>query len=1032
MSSWARGIALLNIALLACTVVCIAYLNRFKELSLCPEAQIGSSILSTLAILGHLSITVWFTYAAIKHNTYPSPFDTMSGSKNITNDLSESLITTSNSLNSLNSENDDKHRSTRSRSSCCCSSRKQSLAVTVIIFALLPVFFIYILSAAMAWVRGTTVSDANASLKLSGLLQDSSVSRASQGVVRIDATSEHDLFFTQGAAHAATRLWQMEFQRRLGAGRLAEAVGEGGVEPDKLFRTLGVYAAAERDFENLDSITQNTIQSYCDGVNAYINKAVNSGQQYLPIEFVALGLKPEPWKPADSLVWSKIMSWDLSLNLNDELQRYQWLVSKNITKERINTLKPPYDMSRFPTVLSDIDIESNPSQQTILSSKSFSVSLLTNGMEEAILQLYKEYSSKKEIIQSSQKSATLLSKSKNHQHVFSTPVSFLFSSLRLLGSVVQYLWNLDKTCTTSNSDSIPSTSPKGTLRRNKLIGASNNWVIHGNRTRSNKPLLCNDPHLQLLSPSIWQLTHLSSPQSGFETIGASFIGLPGVVIGRNNFIAWGVTNIGADVQDLYIMSEKNGDTSTYLFNEEYIPYNVSTAMIKVKGGKDIPFTVRSSRFGPIITDNNVFDSFGGPPLSLRWTSIDASIPDTTFSSFRCLNRASNYTTFRSCLSNYVAPSQNFIFADVNGDIGYQMPGWIPQRHPDHSGAYPVPGDSNLYDWLDKVPFDDLPRTLNPPEGFIVSANNRVTPTSYKFNLTMDWDSGSDGYRAKRITQMIKEAPYGSLTASDMQQIQTDYLSLAQRDLAIALYNLSDNLFRVDGGGKVVKNLLFNFDGHLSVGSQVATLWADVLSELGKLANKEVGENWQNMVFLLNALSSDISGTSDPACISSSFSSCAAFAANALDIVADMRGITSGSNLNMIPAWGIDIHKLKIEHAVLSSSPLACVADRIESHGGDGYTINVGSYSDDGYDQTHGPSYRQIIDLAAPDLSLFVHPMGVDGAPFSYDNDDDRISAFNPSGSYDDLLPLWLEGSYVSMSMNGKENSNRLTMRFSPE
>jgi penicillin amidase len=298
---------------------------------------------------------------------------------------------------------------------------------------------------------------------------------------------------------------------------------------------------------------------------------------------------------------------------------------------------------------------------------------------------------------------------------------------------------------------------------------------------------------------------------------------------------------------------------------------------------------------------------------------------------------------------------------------------------------------------------------------------------------MDWDSGSDGYRAKRITQMIKEAPYGSLTASDMQQIQTDYLSLAQRDLAIALYNLSDNLFRVGGGGKVVKNLLYNFDGHLSVGSQVATLWADVLSELGKLANKEVGENWQNMVFLLNALSSDISGTSDPACISSSFSSCAAFAANALDIVADMRGITSGSeNLNMIPAWGIDIHKLKIEHAVLSSSPLACVADRIESHGGDGFTINVGSYSDDGYDQTHGPSYRQIIDLATPDLSLFVHPMGLDGAPFSYDNDDDRISAFNPSGSYDDLLPLWLEGNYVSMSMNGKENSNRLTMRFSPE
>jgi len=1029
-SSWARGLALCNIAALIGTIVAIIYLNRFQQLSLCPDVQIGSAILSVLTILGHLSITGWLTYSAVKFNSYPPPFDqSLSTSERSlvptqSGGITESLIaSTSNSLNSSPLENELKIESNPTKS--CCSGK--AIAITGLITAFLPVFILYVISSAMAWIRGTTIADANASLQLSGLLHDSTVSRAEKGIVRIDALNEHDLYFTQGVAHAATRLWQMEFQRRVGAGRLAEAVGEGGIEVDKLFRTLGVYEAAERDYNNLDEDTQSTILAYCEGVNEYINKAVNSGQHYLPIEFVALGLKPEIWKPADSLVWSKIMSWDLSLNLNDEYQRYRWLVSKNITKERINILKPPFDTSRFPTVLSDADITANV-QTEKRQSNTFATSLLSDGMEAALLRIFKEHSSHQDNKHTSYKSAT----STHQKHQLRTSSVFsIFSSLQFLGSSFRSLTGLGTKlpCASASNSEIP----RGTLRRNTKIGASNNWVVHGNRTLSGKPLLCNDPHLQLLSPSIWQLTHLSCPScesSGLEAIGASFIGLPGIVIGRNKRIAWAVTNTGADVQDLYIMTEKDGDSSSYLFDGAYVPYNISSTVIKVKDGKDILFQVRSTRFGPVITDNGVYDSLGGPSLSLRWVSIDPTIPDTTFSSFRCLNRAANYSGFRECLSTYVAPSQNFIFADTEGDIGYQMPGWIPQRNPDHTGGFPVPGDSAQFDWKERVPYDDLPRTLNPPEGFIVSANNRVTPPSYKYNLTVDWDSGSDGYRAKRISQLIQESPL-PLTPDDMVRIQTDYTSLAQRDLAQALYNVNDTLFREGGGGIVLKNLLYQFDGNLIVGSQIATLWADVLGQLSQLANREVG-NWVNMVFLLNALESDAIGSTDQACLALSFTSCAAFAANALDVVADMRGISASGSLNQVPAWGIDIHKLNINHAVLSASPLACVADRIESHGGDDFTINVGGYSGNMYEQDHGPSYRQIIDLASPDASRFVHPMGVDGAPFSFDDGSDGVSSFAPSGSYDDLLPLWLEGNYVPMSMAAViPDTSRLTMRLSP-
>ena len=217
----------------------------------------------------------------------------------------------------------------------------------------------------------------------------------------------------------------------------------------------------------------------------------------------------------------------------------------------------------------------------------------------------------------------------------------------------------------------------------ELKGASNNWVVHGDLTASGKPLLCNDPHLSLMAPSIWVLMHLEVPGQ-FGVIGASFVGLAGVVIGRNRFdVSWGVTNTGADVQDTYLMNTTDGGAS-YFNDGVKLAFQTRTETIKVKDGSDINIVVRTvPGVGPVITDNNLLSDskstiapggslFGDNVLALRWVSIDESINDTTMDAFLALNNVSDYDEFRTALRSYVAPAQNFIYGDATGNIGYQV------------------------------------------------------------------------------------------------------------------------------------------------------------------------------------------------------------------------------------------------------------------------------------------------------------------------------------------------------------------------
>jgi penicillin amidase len=300
---------------------------------------------------------------------------------------------------------------------------------------------------------------------------------------------------------------------------------------------------------------------------------------------------------------------------------------------------------------------------------------------------------------------------------------------------------------------------------------SNSWVISGERTETGMPLLANDPHLGIQMPSIWHEVGLHCEPVGsscpYNVVGASFAGCPGVIIGHNDRIAWGVTNLGPDVQDLFIERVNPQNPHQYEYRGEWRDMEIVREEIIV-AGRDEPVVVnaRITRHGPILNDvvgGTEGDwSFGWEPLAFSWTALQ---PGTMVHSFLGLDRASNWDEFREALSYWDVPSQNFVYADVEGNIGYQSPGRIPIRA-SGDGSMPVPGWTGEYEWEGYIPFDELPRAFNPDEGYIVTANNAVVGPDFPHFISMDWDPG---YRARRIVELIEAD--SSISMEDIHVMQ---------------------------------------------------------------------------------------------------------------------------------------------------------------------------------------------------------------------------------------------------------------------
>lgn len=306
---------------------------------------------------------------------------------------------------------------------------------------------------------------------------------------------------------------------------------------------------------------------------------------------------------------------------------------------------------------------------------------------------------------------------------------------------------------------------------------SNNWVVSGKLTESGLPLLADDPHLGLRTPSIWYNTHLvvKNPQEPLNVYGAIFPGAPGIVLGHTDKIAWGVTNTGPDVQDLYIEKRNPANPHQFEYMGKWEDAQVYPEPIKVKGKPDVPFEVVVTRHGPIISE--VAGSEGNRPaeaLALRWTAHLATVE---LEAVLGMNRATNWTEFRQALKGFMAPTQNFVFAAKDGTIAYKAAGIVPIRAKNHDGLLPVPGWTDEYDWKGYISFDNMPEVVNPASGFIATANNKVVDDAYPYLLSHSW---AQPYRAQRIVDVLTSKP--KLNADDMRRLQADYMNLQAKSL----------------------------------------------------------------------------------------------------------------------------------------------------------------------------------------------------------------------------------------------------------
>ncbi|HEV2234558.1 MAG TPA: penicillin acylase family protein [Terriglobia bacterium] len=372
---------------------------------------------------------------------------------------------------------------------------------------------------------------------------------------------------------------------------------------------------------------------------------------------------------------------------------------------------------------------------------------------------------------------------------------------------------------------------------------SNNWVLSGAHTQSGKPLLANDPHLNHSVPSVWYMIHLKT--SGLDVSGVSLPGLPLVVIGHNERIAWGMTNTGPDVQDLYQESFNISDPNKYLHNSEWIAVETRDEVIKVRHGGDYAFTVRTTRHGPVIAHD------GNRDLSLRWTALE---PHALRFPFLKIDQAQNWYEFTAALRDFTGPMQNFVYADIDGNIGYYAAGWVPIRA-QGDGTVPTIGSLDDNDWTGYIPFERLPHVYNPACGMIATANGRVVPDDYPYFITNKWDPS---FRTARIYQLLEAK--NQFTVPDMLRIQTDIYSLQDEWLAKQLLMAAAVHSPSSADAKYALTLLRNWDGEAHADS-AATLVCEVTRQAllerilkPKLSEDLSGYHWpMSAIFIQSVL-----------------------------------------------------------------------------------------------------------------------------------------------------------------------------------
>ena len=587
-------------------------------------------------------------------------------------------------------------------------------------------------------VRGLPTT--NGSLAVGDLEHPVRVTRDASGLVWIEGETSHDLFVAQGYVHAQERMWQMEVWRHISSGRLSELFGPSTIDQDRFIRTLGWRQSAERDLAALSPDARAAVEAYASGVNDWI--ADHKGSLSMP--FVVTGIKAgiggiggydlEPWSAIDTLAWQKVQAWQLGDNFDTEI--FRMLADAKLGD-------PARTDELFPAYGADMPV------------------ITPSGLKG-----------------SGGAGATAAAGARP-----ATGAGAPSSATTAVGVGDPVAWR-DLAATSNRILALAGLDAADGIAGDHEVG-SNNWVVGPSKTTTKTALLANDPHLGIGMPSVWFMNGLRcrtvTPDCPYSVVGVSFPGVPGVILGHNAKIAWGATNVGPDVEDLFSIDPDPANPTGYLVAGESIPFEIRHETIKVAGGAPVEMDVRTTRLGPIV--NDVDDRLKDAPLlALRWTATDDV--DGTFEAILRMNTASTFEEFHDAFKTYGAPSQNFVYADTKGHIGYVLPGRIPIREdPADHGERIRSGSDGKHDWTGTIPFADLPWQLDPPSGMIVTANNAAVDAKYPHFIAADWDPSD---RARRITTLLTAAAKaGGVSMTTTHDIQFD----SQLDRAKAVVGL---------------------------------------------------------------------------------------------------------------------------------------------------------------------------------------------------------------------------------------------------
>jgi penicillin G amidase len=654
--------------------------------------------------------------------------------------------------------------------------RRRWLRIVLATLAVLVLLVVLLGISSVVWLRGAAkaaLPQLDGEIKVAGLSAPVTVRRDAHGVPHIEAATQDDLFFAQGYIVAQDRLWQMDMYRRNANGELAEVLGSSLAEHDRAQRVLGFRKVAERMWAGLDAQDKRWMDDYAKGVNAFIAQHPDD----LPAEFRLLMYKPKSWSGVDSMSVGTMMidmldtHWDVKLAREEIAAKLGNLPSGPQLEGQLYPVGSWRDRPPTGAVIDLTQPEVNP-----------------------------------------------------------PPVTDEDEDNTTAGNREQGTGNRKQRPGDSGVDIAALRAMLGLPDCSGCVSGSNNWVISGKHTASGKPLLSNDMHLVLTEPNIWYMAELNAP--GYHAAGVALPGMPWIIAGHNEHVAWGFTAMMGDVQDLY-HERLDGKGNFQAADGSWKPLAVDHETIHVRGGKDVTVDVQSTEHGPLL--NPMWDKPLKEPVALKWTLYDVAL---TGLPVYAMNTAQNWAEFSAALGQWCWPTQNVVYSDDQGHIAYHAVGKAPMRPAGLQGKPVAAGDGG-HEWNGYISFDSMPSAFDPPSGFLATANARVTTEKSPYPLSLEW---IDPYRVERIYKSLQGRD--GLTPKDMIAVQTDIYSEVDQELAHRFAYAIDHASKTDDRLKKAADLMRSWDGKLTTDSAAASvvsqsrraLWPLILEpKLGDLA-----------------------------------------------------------------------------------------------------------------------------------------------------------------------------------------------------